>query len=98
MLAGTVVTAFPFNAPLPRHNYIVTFLMNTPIKKWLIPSALAAALTFSPLALTQTNDEQRAVQTTTRDGFNPGWLGLFGLVGLFGLRKKNSENVSRVLR
>lgn len=72
--------------------------MKTSIKKLLIPSALAAALTFSPLALTQTNEEQRAVQTTTRDGFNIGWLGLLGLVGLLGLRKKDSETVSRGLR
>jgi len=72
--------------------------MNTSIRKWLIPSALAAALAFSPLALTQTIEEQRAVQTTTRDGFNPGWLGLLGLVGLLGLRKKDPENVSRGVR
>jgi hypothetical protein len=59
-------------------------------------SLFSLAMTITPLALpvsaqgTQPN-EPTVVYENEDDGFDWGWLGLFGLLGLAGLTKKNRQ-------
>lgn len=51
-------------------------------------------------ALSGNTPETNSTLQTNREGnagFNPGWLGLFGLAGLFGLRRGNTETIDHQL-
>jgi MYXO-CTERM domain-containing protein len=74
-----------------------------------ISASVALAVATAPVATAsaQARSGQTAVGSTSlaasyeapqrrEDGFDPGWFGLLGLAGLFGLRRPREETTTRV--
>jgi hypothetical protein len=68
-------------------------------RRWMLAVLVIAAAASAPAAQAQNMDRETGIRTETQDrlalanrGFDWNWLGLFGLLGLLGLRRDHAED------